>query len=148
MKLAEARRWMFRRHANPWSAWSRWLTTPVVLVPIWNRSWRQGAVVATWLAANAVVFPEPRDDSAFATRAMLGEELWVVRRPRDAAMATNLAGSALGLLAVVAAWRRRRGLAVAATAAEMALLMIYWRQMVAYYDEHHGSGNNDTAEKA
>ncbi|MFD9963925.1 DUF6653 family protein [Amycolatopsis sp. NPDC058986] len=142
------RRWVFRRHSNPWSAWTRWLTTPLVLVPIWNRDWRQGAVVAAWLAANPVVFPEPRDDRAFATRAMLGEELWVVRRPRDAAMASNAAGMALGVLAVVAARRRRLGLTVVATVAEMALLMFYWRQMAAYYDENHGTGNNDAAEVA
>jgi hypothetical protein len=30
MAIARMRRAMFARHANPWSAWSRWTSTPLV----------------------------------------------------------------------------------------------------------------------
>lgn len=130
------KRKVFARHANPWSAWTRWLSAPLVLVPVWNRSWGQGALVGAWMAVNPVVFPEPADDTAFATRAMLGEEIWIEERPKDAAMAANAVATAAAAGALFAA-RRRRGLAAGvATAVQLAAIMAYWRRMAAYYERH------------
>src|SRR5918995_7342015 len=72
----------WKRHSNPWSVWTRVLTNPLVYLPFWNRSWKQGAAVAAWFAANPVIFPAPEDDSSWATRSVLGEKLWMaeVRR--------------------------------------------------------------------
>ncbi|MFB9799041.1 DUF6653 family protein, partial [Streptomonospora salina] len=94
--FARIRRTVFARHSNPWSAWTRWATTPLVLVPVWTRDWRHAAAVAAWMAANTVLFPAPADDSAWSTRAMLGEEQWITDTPHDAALAVQTAGSAGG----------------------------------------------------
>jgi hypothetical protein len=67
---------------------------------------------------------------------MLGEELWVTNRPRDAAVAVGVVTSAAAACAIVAARRRRLRLAVAATAAQMALTLVYWQMMVRYLDRH------------
>ncbi len=66
---------------------------------------------------------------------MLGEELWISRRPRDAAMfvsAADVGGRAgrgdsppAGIGCVPAADR---------TAVQMALTLVYWQQMVRYFD--------------
>ncbi|GAA1767107.1 MULTISPECIES: DUF6653 family protein [Streptomonospora] len=132
--LARLRRAVFARHSNPWSAWSRWASAPLILVPVWTRSWKHAALVAGWMALNPVLFPEPADDSAWATRAMLGEERWITERPRDAAVAVQAATSVASTLAVVAAYRRRPVGAAAAMAAMMGLTMVYWEQMARYYD--------------
>jgi len=132
--IAAFRRAIFARHANPWSAWTRWASTPLVLVPIWTRRWTHAALVAFWLAVNPVIFGKPRDQRAWSTRAMLGEELWITRRPRDAAMAVSAVTSAVALGAMIAARRRRLIPAVMATAAQMALTLVYWEQMVRYFD--------------
>ena len=34
---------MFENPSNPWSAWAHLLSTPVVLVPFWTRSWERAA---------------------------------------------------------------------------------------------------------
>ena len=125
---------MFARHSNPWSAWTRWASTPLVLVPIWTRRWRPATIVAFWLAINPVIFPKPADDRNWATRAMLGEELWIVDRPRDAAMAVSVATMPAAVIAVVAARRRRLLPAVTATAVQMALTLVYWMLMARYFD--------------
>lgn len=135
---ARLRRAVFARHSHPWSAWSRWATAPLVLVPVWTRRWSHAAAVGAWFAINPVVFPEPADERAWATRAMLGEELWVVDRPRDAGMAVNAAATAAGLVALAAARRRRPVPAAVATAAQMALLLVYWELMARYLDRHRG----------
>ena len=103
---------IFRHHSNSWSAWTRLFSAPLVFVPIWNRSWRQGAILGVWLIANPVVFPEPKDDKAWATRAMLGEEMWIAKRPLDRAMRSasgraRLASAGCGELTSAGCCRQR-----------------------------------------
>ncbi len=128
------KRAVFARHSNPWSMWTRWASTPLMLVPAWRRSRRDAALVGLWMAVNPVVFRKPADDRAWATRVALGEEQWIDERPMDTAMAVNVAATAALLAAMVAAYQRRGVVAVAAIALEMVLLMVYWELMARYYD--------------
>lgn len=131
--IARIRRAIFARHSNPWSAWTRWATTPLILIPVWRRSWRDAAWVSVWFALNPVIFPAPADRSAWSTRAMLGEEQWIIARPRDAALLVNLAGGAATAAALLNARRRRLLPTVIATVVAMALTMGYWELMVRYF---------------
>ena len=134
LTTAAVRRAVFARHANPWSAWTRWASTPLVLVPVWTRRWNHALLLGSWLAVNPFVFGKPAHERAWSTRAMLGEELWITRRPRDAAMATSALTSAAWVGAVVAARRRRLIPAAIATVVQMAMTLVYWEQMVRYFD--------------
>ncbi|WP_432478775.1 DUF6653 family protein [Nocardioides sp. GXQ0305] len=129
---------VFARHSNPWSAWTRWASTPLLLLPVWRHSWRDAALVGVWMAANPVVFSPPADERAWATRAILGEEQWIAERPIDVALAVDAAATAAGLVALVAAHRHRARAATAATVLEMGLLMAYWELMARYHDRHRG----------
>ena len=139
-RFAGVRRAVFARHANPWSAWSRWATVPLVLVPVWTRRRTHTLPVVVWFAANPVLFPPPVDERAWSTRAMLGEELWLVDRPRDLGLGVDVAASVTGGVAVIAAYRRRPVLMVVATAAQMALLLGYWELMVRYLERSRATG--------
>lgn len=136
--LKRVSRKMFEHHSNPWSAWTRLLSTPLVLVPFWTRNWRHASLVGAWLLLNPVVFSEPEDDSAWATQAMLGEEMWIAEHPLDRAMAVNAAASACGIGGVVGALKRRPLPAAVCAVFEVALLLLYWRLMVEHYEEHRG----------
>ena len=130
------RRWVFARHSNPWSAWTRWASAPLMLVPAWRRSSRDAALVGVWMAVNPVVFGRPAHDGAWATRAVLGEEQWIAGRPWDAAMAVDVAATGAGIAALLAARQRRAVEAAAATAVEMGLLLVFWELMARQYDRH------------
>lgn len=130
------KRAVFARHCNPWSAWTRWASTPLILVPVWHRSWRDAAVLAAWMAVNPVGFGKPAHRQAWATRAMLGEERWIDDRPMDAGMAVNAGATAAGVAAMVAARKRRAAPAAVATATQMALLLWYCELMARYHDRH------------
>jgi hypothetical protein len=91
-------------------------------------------LIALWLAVNPFVFGKPAHERAWSTRAMLGEELWIGRRPRDAAMFVGTVTSVAALNAVIAARRHRLLPAVVATAVQMALTLVYWEQMARYFD--------------
>ncbi|OBK18131.1 DUF6653 family protein [Mycobacterium asiaticum] len=134
LSVSDVRRGVFARHCNPWSAWTRWASTPLTLVPIWTRRPSHAVLVATWLAINPVMFGKPDQHDAWATRAMLGEELWITERPRDAAALLSAFTSAIALAAAVAARRRRFTPAAIAVAAQMALTMWYWQLMVRFLD--------------
>jgi hypothetical protein len=131
-RVAAVRRAIFARHANPWSAWTRWASTPLVLLPAWTRRRSHAVLVAVWLALNPVVFPRPTDDRNWATRAILGEELWITDRPANAATGLSAVTSAVAVVAILAARRHRPVLAAIATAAQMGLTLLYWQQMVRY----------------
>ncbi|MFD7659490.1 DUF6653 family protein [Actinosynnema sp. NPDC059797] len=77
----------WRRHANPWSVWTRFAAIPALLVAVWSRTWIGwwsllpiGAVVA-WLFANPRVFPPVRTPESWAARGIFGERAWL--RDRD-----------------------------------------------------------------
>jgi hypothetical protein len=134
LSIARVRRALFARDCNPWSAWTRWASTPLILVPVWTRRRSHAVWLALWLAVNPFVFGKPSQQRAWSTRAMLGEELWISRRPRDAATVVSGLTSAAVVVAVVAARRHRLLPAAIATALQMSLTLIYWEQMVRYLE--------------
>ena len=130
---------MFARHSNPWSAWTRWASAPLVLVPVWTRRRRDAVLVAGWLALNPVIFGKPAHNRAWATRAILGEELWVTNRPRDTAAIVTGVTSLAAVGAIVASARRRFVPAAVACATQMALTLVYWELMARYWDRYRVS---------
>ena len=125
---------MFIRHSNPWSAWTRCATTPLVLIPVCTRRRRHAALVAGWLAVNPVLFAKPADNRAWATRAMLGEERWILDRPHDVSMVLSAVTSAVAVFALIAARRHHLRATVIATGAQMALTLVYWELMSRSFD--------------
>lgn len=119
---------MFKRHAHPVSAWSRLLSTPLLLVPLWTRRWWWYAPIGVWFAVNPVMTPEAKDMSSFATRAILGEESWS-REPTSEPLVLAMTGVASASLlgAMVAAYHRKKGGAFAGTAVFMALTLVEWK---------------------
>ncbi|WP_416045692.1 DUF6653 family protein [Mycobacteroides franklinii] len=127
MNGAAVRRWIFERHCHPVSAWSRWATTPLLLVPVWTRRWGSAIPLGVWLAINPIMTPPPSDDSSFATRAIRGEEIWMTRPTSDPAItALSLFGSAALMSALTASWRRSWVGAVAGTVISMAITLLAW----------------------
>ena len=119
---------MFRRHAHPVSAWSRLLSTPLLLVPLWTRRWWLYVPIGVWFAVNPVMTPPAHDMSSFATQAILGEESWS-RDPTSEPTVLALTGLASGSLvgAMVASYQHRKTGAVAGTAVFIALTLWEWR---------------------
>ncbi len=75
------------RHANPWSAWSRFATgIPMPIVAIWSREWigwwavLAFAAVALWLWLNPRLFPPVDDDRGWMSRGVFGERALVEHR--------------------------------------------------------------------
>ena len=134
---------VFVRHAHPVSAWSRWASTPLLMVPLWyRRSWT-ALPIAAWMILNPIITPPVTHDRAFATRAILGEEQWIADPlKRSDLIALNAVGGACLCAAGVAAWRRRPLPMTVAIAGSMAVILMTWRRYADLYDprlNHPGS---------
>ena len=100
----------WRRHANPWSVWTRFTCGPLLVLALWSRAWLGWgclvpvAAAALWTWLNPRVFPPVTRVDNWASKGVLGERLLLDRdrRPIPAhhrRAATVLATlSALGLV--------------------------------------------------
>ncbi len=77
---------VWRRHANPWSCYSRFTALPLLALAIWSRiwigawAWAAVAGVLVWIWINPRVFPEPASLDNWASRGVLGERVFLNRR--------------------------------------------------------------------
>ena len=78
---------VWRRHANPWSCYSRFSMLPLLALAIWSRVWIGGwawgavALVLVWIWVNPRAFPPPARLDNWASRGVLGERVFLNRRP-------------------------------------------------------------------
>lgn len=73
------------RHANPWSVYTRIATVPFVILAFWSRAWIGWwsllpiGLLLAWLWYNPRAFPPPRSTDNWASKAVLGERVWLNR---------------------------------------------------------------------
>jgi hypothetical protein len=73
----------WKRHANPWSVWTRYAAFPVLVAAIWSYhaiGWWALIFVATtigFLIINPRLFSPPRSTMNWASKAVLGERVWL-----------------------------------------------------------------------
>ncbi|MGB7240486.1 MAG: DUF6653 family protein [Sulfitobacter sp.] len=83
---------VWRRHANPWSGWTRMLTClPILALAIWSRVWL-GAwslvpvlLALGWIWINPRAFPPPERLDSWMSRGVLGERVFLAHRSEIAA---------------------------------------------------------------
>lgn len=103
----------WRRHANPWSVWTRFAAIPLMLAAIWSRVWIGWwavvpvVVVIAWLAWNPHAFRPIDEPVAWSSRGIYGERLWLQDRsqmPAGFAVVQRIWVVGAGCGAVLVAW--------------------------------------------
>lgn len=75
----------WKRHANPWSGWTRVPILPLLALAVWSRVWLGwgalfpigGLLAWTWL--NPRVFPPAASPDRWMSKGTLGERVWLNR---------------------------------------------------------------------
>lgn len=77
---------VWQRHTNPWSVWTRYSALPLLVLAVWSRVWWGGwaiapsVVVILWIWLNPRLFPRPQSTRNWASKAVLGERVWLNRQ--------------------------------------------------------------------
>lgn len=123
----------WRRHANPWSVWTRYAAFPLLIAALWSAhsigwwSLLPVAAVVLWLVLNPRAFPPPRSTDNWASKAVLGERIWtglkrpdVPRRHRIVPRVATAIAFVATLLMLWGLWQRDAGV----TFLSMAVVML------------------------
>jgi hypothetical protein len=76
----------WRRHANPWSVYTRFAAIPPLVLAVWSREWIGWwclvplAVVVGWLWVNPHVFAPVAEPTRWASKGIFAERVWASRR--------------------------------------------------------------------
>lgn len=75
----------WEKHSNPWSVWTRYSVLPIIVVAFWSRTWIgwwclvPGILSILWMFFNPVFFEKPASTKNWASRAVLGERVYMNR---------------------------------------------------------------------
>jgi len=75
--------WM--KHANPVSVWTRYSVLPIIVLSFWSRTWIDwwcllpGSVSTLWMFFNPIMFKKPASTKNWASKAVLGERVYLNR---------------------------------------------------------------------
>jgi hypothetical protein len=104
----------WRRHANPWSVWTRVATLPLLVFAAWSRAWLGWwalgpiALVLLWTWLNPRLFHEPASTDNWASKGVLGERIWLNRDrvavPRHHRLVPRILSSVAAIGGIVVLW--------------------------------------------
>ncbi|MBO9998272.1 MAG: hypothetical protein J7641_04560 [Cyanobacteria bacterium SID2] len=104
----------WKRHANPWSVWTRYTVLPLLVAAVWSRVWlgwwsiAPVALALVWNWVNPRLFPPPDSTNNWSSKAVLGERVWLNRDnitvPTHHRHAPTILGIVAGIGAVFVIW--------------------------------------------
>lgn len=124
-------------HANPASVWAAIAAYPVLLVGLYRRDRRLVAGAAGTVALSSLLAPEPDGDDAWATRVVLGEQVWMERgllsSPGD--LLVLLVGAPIQLFTLRSALRRHPIRTAVGAALSLVVMFVFFGRMAGMYDD-------------
>ena len=76
----------WRRHANPWSVFTRTSALPLIVLAVWSRVWIGWwsllfiALFLLWTWLNPRIFRQPKTTNHWASKGVFGERVWLNRK--------------------------------------------------------------------
>jgi hypothetical protein len=133
----------WERHANPWSAGTRFLTMPALLYAVYTRDGRLLLATLGFTVVNPVAFPPPTRTDSWLSRIVLAEREWLGEGKGSMDLGypnvLNLLNVPATLLALWAAWKRRPATTVVACLVAMGL-KLWWVDAIARRTEAGRTG--------
>lgn len=77
---------VWKRHANRWSVITRYSAFPLIIASVWSRVWLGWwclvplTITVAWIWLNPRLFPVPASTNNWASKAVLGERVWLNRK--------------------------------------------------------------------
>jgi len=80
---------VWEKHSNPWSVWTRFASLPFLIIAFWSihyigiYSLIPIIISIVWLWLNPRLFSKPVSQSSWASKAVLGEKIWINERDNN-----------------------------------------------------------------
>lgn len=134
-------RLFWSRHANPWSVWTLVAAYPTLILAVYRRNRPLLVGTLLFVGMNPLVFAPPETDEAWATRVVLGEQVWIEQGIGSSTHTLFTAAAAPVYLFTVRSAVKRQPLSTTlGIVASMGLMFLFFRRMVALYDDQRGPG--------
>ncbi|WP_416839629.1 DUF6653 family protein [Haloferax sp. DFSO52] len=126
----------WRPHANPRSVWAFVATYPILIAAIYRRSTPLAAATALSIVLNLVSVTPPESDDAWATRVVLGEQVWLDRGvfSEKGTLGLTAVGGLVNLYTIRAAVNQHRVRTIVGMILSMAFMFVFFDRMVELYD--------------
>jgi hypothetical protein len=127
---------LWSRHANPWSVWTLVAVYPVLVLSIYRRSRPLLAGTLLFVALNPFLVSPPETDEAWATRAVLGERIWIDRGLSSSSHTRFVVACApVYVFTLRSAAERRPARTAVGTVVSVVLMLVFFWRMVGVYEE-------------
>lgn len=123
------------RHTSPWSVWSRYVGGLLLFVTLYYHRWWLLAGIVLFLLVNPFLFPEPESKESWASRSVLGEQIWTQKWHWDFPTAISALGGLFALLGLLAAYFQFFWPTIVAVVLAMGLKTLFLHLMVRLYDD-------------
>ena len=125
------------RHSNPLSGWSRVVGFFVMMYAIYIHNWWLLGGVVVFIAVNPLIFPKPKKQTQWMSRAVLGEQIYTKGKVLrwDFPTLLNLGNGIFFILGVWGAWYQYWEIAVFGTILSSVFKLWFLDRMVFLYDE-------------
>lgn len=138
---------LWERHANPWSGWTRVFAFPVLVYAIFARRRRLFVAAVAAIAVNPVVLPQPDDAKAWTSDVVQAERYWVEHGEHGTVLrALDAANLPVTVGALYAAYRRKPRATVVLTALSVALKFGFVSALVRHYEHETASAVESDAD--
>lgn len=134
------RRLLWERHTNQWSVWMLVATYPALIAALYRRSLPQFLATLLLVPLGVLPFRPARHDRAWATRVVLGEQVWMRERTLASKEMLLTAGSVpVHLFTFASALRQQRVRTLLGVAASMTLMLVFFELMANVYERSRAS---------
>jgi hypothetical protein len=127
---------LWKRHESPTSVWWFVLMYPVIILTLYRRSRALGGCLLISLVVNLFVVSPPKNDDAWATRVVRGEQVWLEQGLLSSTenLLFTTVGGVVHLYTFRAALHRQPIRTAVGTVVSMVLILLFFDRMAELYE--------------
>ena len=138
----------WKKHANPWSIWTRFATLPFLIIAVWSRVWIGWysiipiGILVFWLIINPTLFKKPKNFDNWWSRSVLGEKYWsnrkknpVPKHHKTPILILTILQSIGGVLLMIGLWKLNISLSIIGIITVYLTKMWFLDRMVWIFEE-------------
>ena len=141
MAILSKRIW--RKHANPWSGWTRVLGLYFIPIALWYHNWYLLGGLILFFVVNPMLFPESKSKNSWMSKSILGEEMWLKKGifQKDFSTVLNIFNGSFFFIMIYSAYTNLLEITISSTILSSVFKLWYLDRMAFYYQKQKIENN-------